>query len=613
MAKYTPSPLVNLQNETTAVTNVNNNYTAVSTAMENTLSRDGTTPNSMGADLDMNAHRILNLPDAISPTEPMSLSKLSATAVRFDIAQSLTPTQQLQARNNINSGSGGGGTGAVASVFGRNGIVTAQTGDYTVAQVTGAAPLADPPLTGVPTSTTAAALTNTTQIATTAFVQGEKASPTFTGTPLSTTAAIDTSTTQIATTAFVTNQAGAGSPVMDGAATTGTSKRYSREDHVHPSDTSRAPLASPTFTGTPAAPTATPGTNTTQLATTAFVAAATGGGVADGAVTAVKLATSSLGYQDGMINGTFAVSASAGALTIALKTLAGTDPTASDPVYVVFRNVTSTTGDFTVRTITAANSVVITSTATLGLLTSAIPFRIWIVGFDDAGTFRLGVVNSSTINSTGGSVFIRPVNEGINSSTILNASSNSAGVIYTGTAVASKSMRILGYVDWNATGLATTGTWTTTNLNSVQLFGPGIKKPGDVLQTAFFQSSTSTTSSSGTPAITVTIINFTPSQLPNPIEIVVVGSTTTANPTQAGIQISRGTGPTMIGGSASQGPYSNQGVGSIWSSVTVTAWDLPKSLSATSYNVYLNVTVPGNNVTWGGTGPCSILVKEYMG
>ena len=33
----------------------------------------------------------------------------------------------------------------------------------------------------------------------------------------------------------------------------------------------KAPLAAPTFTGTPAAPTATPGTNTTQLATTAFV------------------------------------------------------------------------------------------------------------------------------------------------------------------------------------------------------------------------------------------------------------------------------------------------------------------------------------------------------
>ena len=35
-----------------------------------------------------------------------------------------------------------------------------------------------------------------------------------------------------------------------------------------------APTASPTFTGTPAAPTAASGTNTTQIATTAFVAAA---------------------------------------------------------------------------------------------------------------------------------------------------------------------------------------------------------------------------------------------------------------------------------------------------------------------------------------------------
>ncbi len=36
----------------------------------------------------------------------------------------------------------------------------------------------------------------------------------------------------------------------------------------------KAPLASPTFTGTPAAPTAAPGTNNTQIASTAFVTAA---------------------------------------------------------------------------------------------------------------------------------------------------------------------------------------------------------------------------------------------------------------------------------------------------------------------------------------------------
>lgn len=58
----------------------------------------------------------------------------------------------------------------VQSVFGRTGNVTAQSGDYGVAQVTGAAPLASPTFTGTPAAPTAAVGTATTQIATTAFV-----------------------------------------------------------------------------------------------------------------------------------------------------------------------------------------------------------------------------------------------------------------------------------------------------------------------------------------------------------------------------------------------------------------------------------------------------------
>lgn len=64
-------------------------------------------------------------------------------------------------------------TSPVTSVFGRVGAVVAASGDYTVAQVTGAAPLASPALTGTPTAPTAAAATNTTQIATTAFVKAQ--------------------------------------------------------------------------------------------------------------------------------------------------------------------------------------------------------------------------------------------------------------------------------------------------------------------------------------------------------------------------------------------------------------------------------------------------------
>jgi hypothetical protein len=62
-------------------------------------------------------------------------------------------------------------------------------------------------------------------------------------------------------------------PTMAGTAAIGVSVTYARADHVHPTDTTRAALASPIFTGVPSAPTASPGTSSAQIATCAFVAA----------------------------------------------------------------------------------------------------------------------------------------------------------------------------------------------------------------------------------------------------------------------------------------------------------------------------------------------------
>lgn len=75
--------------------------------------------------------------------------------------------------------------------------------------VSGLAPKADPTFTGVPKAPTAAKGTNTTQLATTGFVQtavgdyAPKDSPPLTGTPTTPTAAASTNTTQIASCAFV--------------------------------------------------------------------------------------------------------------------------------------------------------------------------------------------------------------------------------------------------------------------------------------------------------------------------------------------------------------------------------------------------------------------------
>lgn len=57
-------------NETSAINLINTNNDTIETASDNTLSRDGTTPNQMLANFDMNSFRILNLVDAINLTEP---------------------------------------------------------------------------------------------------------------------------------------------------------------------------------------------------------------------------------------------------------------------------------------------------------------------------------------------------------------------------------------------------------------------------------------------------------------------------------------------------------------------------------------------------------------
>lgn len=72
-------------------------------------------------------------------------------------------------------------------------------------------------------------------------------------------------------------QPAAATPLVDGTATVGTSVLYARQDHVHPHDTTLAPLASPALTGTPTAPTAATTVNSTQIASTAFVRAQYGG------------------------------------------------------------------------------------------------------------------------------------------------------------------------------------------------------------------------------------------------------------------------------------------------------------------------------------------------
>lgn len=167
----------------------------------------------------------------------------------------------------------------VSSFNGRTGPVTPQSGDYSVGQVTGAAPNASPNLSGDPTTPTGSFGDSSNQIANDAFVAAAiagitdavisvnghtgvvvlgvsdisgaapLASPAFTLIPTAPTAGPNTTGAQLATLNYVLGQAASATPLVDGTGTPGTSLTYARADHVHPTDSSRAPVNNPNFTG----------------------------------------------------------------------------------------------------------------------------------------------------------------------------------------------------------------------------------------------------------------------------------------------------------------------------------------------------------------------------
>ncbi len=214
-----------------------------------------------------------------------------------------------------------------------------------------------------------------------------------------------------------------------------------------------------------------------------------------------------------MTNGVLTPSVAANALTIAVKTLAGADPSIGDPVDVFFRSATLATGDYTRVRITSATSLVVSSGSKIGTVDN-VAFRLWIVGFNDGGTFRLGVINCYV----GG--IAPPLAEwALASSTAEGGAggADSSGVFYTGTAVSSKAFRILGFMSWES-GLATAGTWSggpTVN----QPFGPGVPKPGEPVQSASVTSTDNSNTTNDTLTASTITVGITPKSACNPVVV----------------------------------------------------------------------------------------------
>lgn len=242
-----------------------------------------------------------------------------------------------------------------------------------------------------------------------------------------------------------------------------------------------------------------------------------GSGSRTGAVTGQADDYASLAGQGARWNIGLSASVAGSALTIALKDAGGSNPSSTSPVVMNFRHATASTGTPQTRSVTAATSLVISSGSTMGT-TNNVPFRLWIVAFDDGGTIRLGAINCAT------STQIIPLAEGAFKSSTAEGgagAADSAGVIYTGTAASSKAVIVLGYMTWNS-GLGTAGTWSA-GPDVIQLFGQGIPLPGQPTGNTVFASVQTVTNlvGAGDSSYTATVVttSITPTAAPNRIVV----------------------------------------------------------------------------------------------
>lgn len=179
-------------------------------------------------------------------------------------------------------------------------------------------------------------------------------------------------------------------------------------------------------------------------------------------------------------------------LTVALKTQAGADPSAGDPVNFFFETSGQVVGPVSLTSALSLSTVV---GATMGAFNASV-VRIWLVVFNDAGTLRIGMIQAVQQSALGSVTQIFSVPAfGIASSTAMSSGSTSPGVFYTGVAVTAKAYQIIGYLEFPS--LATAGSYSSAP-SKIQLWGPGVPIPGQPVKHGFINNAgtTSTTSTS---------------------------------------------------------------------------------------------------------------------
>lgn len=182
-----------------------------------------------------------------------------------------------------------------------------------------------------------------------------------------------------------------------------------------------------------------------------------------------------------MVNGYLDWSVSGNALSCAIKTMLGADPSITDPVYI-WMLPSDITGEPPVLVeITSAKSVTVPQGATLGAINNE-PLRVWALLLKAAsGAVELGVVNC--VNIVKGALLddydIRHLRPGfdLTGTLAVGTGSDSNQIIYTPNALSDAQYAVLGNICWED-GLPAVGVWDVAPTNKA-LYFPGYPLPGD--------------------------------------------------------------------------------------------------------------------------------------
>ena len=315
------------------------------------------------------------------------------------------------------------------------------------------------------------------------------------------------------------------------------------------------------------------------------------------------------GFQSAMVNGTIVESHAANAVTFAVKTLAGGDPSAGDPVDFFFRSATAGNGGYVRRSVTAALSITIASTKTLGTANGT-AFRLWLVAVDTGSGVALGVVNCRAASA------IVPLNEDQLISPTATPG-NSAGIIYTASGQTAKPFRKIGFASYES-GLTTAGTWNVSPTR-LQLFGPGIKSPGDVVQITETVDTTTRTTTSNSYTSSGVAVTLTPTSAANPMQLLLFAGTDNATASQTNFfDIERGaTSLSGVLGTDSLANLAKMNTNAGVMPFLIALTDDPHTNSALTYTLYWKVTASTGTLGArnGGlnTQPTVLRVSEIMG